>query len=140
MITFIDKIEKEVKRIAPKRSAWQKGVLLYVSDLLEDLRGQDLTVNDLTNLALLDKALLNGAYNWTEYSFAGCSLIYNRDIARRLCTKYELKQTKDGLYDPSLRENWLDVQTRALYQAAMYIRAAVHNINTGRDGKNVKSL
>ena len=135
MITFIDKIEKEVKRIAPKRSAWDKGILLYVSDLLEDLRGQELTVNDLTSLALLDKALLNGADTWSQYSWGGCSLIYNRDIAKRLCTKYELKQTKDGFYDPNIREGWLDVQARALYQAAMYIRAAVHNINTGREGK-----
>ena len=133
MNTFIDRIEKQVKKIAPKKSTWEKGVLLYAMDLLEDLREQDLTVNDLTNFNLLDKALLNGAYNWSQYSYGGCSLIYNRDIARRLCTKYELKQTKDGLYDPNIRENWLDVQARALYQAAMWIRAAVHNINTGRE-------
>ena len=132
MIT-IDKIEKQVKRIAPKRSAWDKGVLLYVSDLLEDLRGQDLTVNDLTSYNLLDKALLNGADTWSQYSWGGCSLIYNRDIARRLCTKYELKQTKDGFYDPNIREGWLDVQTRALYQAACLIHTAAFNINTGRE-------
>lgn len=132
MIT-IDRIEKITKRIAPKKSTWEKGVLMYAMDLLEDLRGIDsLTVNDLTNFNLLDKALLNGADTWSQYSYGGCSLIYNRDIAKRLCTKYELKQTKDGFYDPNIRENWLDVQARALYQAACLIHTAVHKINTGR--------
>lgn len=71
MIT-ITKIEREVKRIAPKKSAWQKGILLYVSDLLQQLRevNEDSTIYeaDLTDVNLLDCLLLAGARDWKQYS------------------------------------------------------------------------
>ena len=42
------------------------------------------------------KALLNGADDWSQYSWGGCSLIYDGDIAERLCTPSELKKTRHG--------------------------------------------
>ena len=126
MIT-IEKLEKEVRKIAPKKSAWDKGILLYVSDLLEGLREDNsIFETDLTNITLLDRLLLNGARDWKQYSYSGCSLCYDKDIAKRLCNKSELIQTDFGNKYPNKNENWLDVQARALYQAAALIHKAVH--------------
>jgi len=72
--------------------------------------------------------MLNGAQNWYQYSWGGCSLIYDRDIAERLCTPSELKRTKNGERRPNQNEEWLDVQARALRQAARKIEAAVDTL------------
>lgn len=103
------------------RSAWDKGVTLYALELLDNIR--DLTAVD--SMRDLQTFLLNGARDWKEYSWGGCSLIYNADIAERLCTPSELQRRKGGKWRPSRYEEWLDVQTRALYQAFRLIcRAA----------------
>ena len=69
------------------------------------------------SMADFEQMLLNGADNWSAYSYGGCSLIWNEDIAKTLCTPSELKRTKNGQNDPNSRETWMDVQARALYQA-----------------------
>lgn len=100
------------------RSAWSKGVKEYAIELLENWSesGYDY-LDELT--------LLNGAANWNEYSWGGCSLIYDADIAARLCTMTEWKRTNEGTSKPNKREEWLDVQARALYQAAHLIMETV---------------
>lgn len=70
------------------RSAWDKGVKVYAIELLEELENIENTDN------ITEKILLNGATNWSEYSWSGCSLIYNDDICERLCTESEKKRTK----------------------------------------------
>ena len=73
----------------------------------------------------LKTELLNGAQDWEQYSWGGCSLIDDSEIAERLCTPSELKTTRNGERKPNRREEWLDVQARALFQAAnRIIRAA----------------
>nr|DAP26633.1 MAG TPA: hypothetical protein [Bacteriophage sp.] len=62
--------------------------------------------------------MLNGAQDWEQYSWGGSALIYDYDIAERLCCPSELKKTRNGERRPNSREEWLDVQARALYQAA----------------------
>ena len=61
--------------------------------------------------------MLNGARDWNAYSWGGSALIYDGDIAERLCTPSELKRTRHGERRPNSREEWLDTQARALYQA-----------------------
>lgn len=103
------------------RSAWDKGVTLYALELLDNLRD----LPEAETRKELETALLNGARNWSEYSWGGCSLIYNSDIAERLCTPSELKRRNGGEWRPSRCEEWLDVQARALSQACRLIcRAA----------------
>lgn len=103
------------------RSAWDKGVTLYALELLDNIRN----LPDVDNRKEIQNALLNGARDWREYSWGGCSLIYNADIAERLCSPSELKRTRGGEWRPNRREEWLDVQARALYQAFRLIcRAA----------------
>ena len=95
-------------------SAWSRGVNQYAIELLQDLEDEN---EDIFANPMLKKQLLNGAGSWREYSEGGCSLIYDGDIAKRLCTPSELKRTDGGRLMPNSRENWIDVQARALFQA-----------------------
>ena len=112
-----------------QRSAWDKGVTAYALDLLDGLQESvDCGALDSADLIApkgLQNALLNGAGSWSEYSWGGCSLIYNSDIAERLCTPSELKKTRNGERRPNSREEWLDTQARALFQAANRIVSRV---------------
>lgn len=113
----IKAIIKELKAESKKaRSYWKKGVIKYALELVEYLPEQ-CNFTDICNATLLKKALLNGAYNWQQYSDGGSALIYDQDIAERLCSPSELKKTRGGERNPNSRENWLDCQARALYQA-----------------------
>lgn len=93
-----------------KESAWFKGVAIYADELRESLADN--------NLPATKENLLNGARDWAQYSYGGCALIYDADIAERLCSPSELKRKKGGELQPNSRETWLDVQARALSQAA----------------------
>jgi hypothetical protein len=105
------------------RSAWGRGVNVYALELLEKLEENRRFNNADEHLRPLEikSDLLNGAKDWSEYSWGGCSLIYDSNIAERLCTPSELKKTRNGERNPNSRESWLDVQARALYQACRRI-------------------
>lgn len=111
-----------IKRIeaTPARSAWEKGVKDYAVMIIERLEKQEITIDDIAK-----KVLLNGAENWECYSYGGCALVYDADIAETLCTPSELRKVtrKDGTIrqNANSRENWLDVQARALFQANILI-------------------
>ena len=111
------------------RSAWDRGVIAYSFELLEELdeaiTGGYVDVDDLASPKLVKKALLNGADSWSTYSWGGCSLIYDNQIAERLCTPSELKKTDHGYKNPNKYEEWLDVQARALRQAAEIAECAL---------------
>lgn len=105
------------------RSAWNRGVQVYALEMLENVPN-----SALSSRSALHRALLNGADNWKEYSCGGCSLVYDTDIASRLCTPSELRKCDGGYNVPNSRENWLDVQARALYQAShLILDSAVYN-------------
>lgn len=104
------------------RSAWNKGVKAYALELLEELPKNV----EYRSIQSLEADLLNGALDWNQYSWGGCSLIYDEDIAKRVCTPSELKKTRNGERRPNSREEWLDTQARALSQAARHICSAVN--------------
>lgn len=113
------------------RSAWGRGVTAYALELLNDLEeaaeGGYIDTDDLTSSRLVDRAMLNGASSWSQYSWGGCSLVYNSDIAERLCCPSELKKTRNGERRPNSREEWLYTQARALSQAAARVRRALRD-------------
>ena len=87
----------------------------YALEMIESAEGE------LASVADLKRELLNGATNWREYSYGGCALIYDADIAERLCSPSEYRKTRQGERAPNARETWLDVQARALGQASSLI-------------------
>ena len=121
------------------RSAWDKGVNLYSLELVDELEeaAADQGRNPAPG-AECRKLMLNGAQNWQRpndeiaawsvYSWGGLSLIYDGDIAERLCTPSELKRTRNGERRPNGQEEWLDVQARALYQASKRVSILYRSI------------
>lgn len=121
----------EIITTAPAHSAWARGVKAYAVELCSSLRdaaayaAETGTPSPLTDRETVRAALLNGARDWSEYSWGGCALIYDGDIAARLCTASELRRTHNGQRNPNPRETWLDVQARALASAAAIVCDAV---------------
>ena len=103
------------------RSAWCKGVKIYAAELLADVEKEDIP----EDYKELKELLLNGVEDWKAYSWGGCSLIFDTQIAARLCNNSEYIKTHGGNKRPNPREEWLDVQARALYQAASLIYAQI---------------
>lgn len=107
-----EEILKGLKKRDFNRSAWDRAVNIYACELLNNI-----DIENISNVAELKEAALNGAKDFKEYSYGGCSLICDEDIARRCCTPSEFKRTKGGQWRPNKSEEWLDVQARALFQA-----------------------
>lgn len=100
------------------RGAWDNAVNAYAVEPVESLDNWD---KQPESVAELREMMLNGAADWQAYSRGGSSLIYNWDIAERLCTPSELRRLtrKDGtLNDRPRGVHLLDHQARAPYQAA----------------------
>ena len=115
-----------LQSIPAGRSAWERGVHTYATELVESLDDSA----DLSNWNLLDKAILNGASDWQQYSEGGCALVYDADIAERVCSPSELKRCKGGERNPNARETWIDCQARALFQASRLVHRAFRKANT----------
>ena len=120
---------KEMQKIRKRlvafkaRSAWDKGVKEIAEGLLDkyeeivrDREGSD-PVPPLT-----EKIVLNSANSWEQYCYGGCAMIYDREIAKTLCTPSELRRTDFGRKAPNARETWMDVQVRAHVQAWVLIK------------------
>ena len=109
------------------RSAWSRGVQAYAVELVEDLDDSA----DLSNEVMLQKELLNGASSWRQYSEGGAALCYDADIAERLCSPSAVKRSKWGMLPPNSRENWIEVQARALWQAHKIVEKAWRKLEGG---------
>lgn len=113
----------KLNKLTP-RSAWSRAVVSDAVDLVDSLNCSEFP----NNWEELKKLLLNGAADWSEYSYGGCALVYNGDIAKHYCTPSELRRvTRKGgniAERANAQENWLDVQARALRQAAFLIKEA----------------
>lgn len=122
---LVKNVKDEVRRMS-FGSAWKRGVQGYALGMLEDL-DPDLDLRP----GRTERALLNGAHDWAEYSWAGCALVYDEDIAKAVCTPGELARTRGGRLGPNEAEEWLDVQARACFQACELVKTVVE----GEDGR-----
>lgn len=145
-MTNIEKLYQSIEN-EKQRSAWSKGVTEYALELVEQL-GEQIRDGyfdelDLSDPKKVQAALLNGARDWQRpdneyaswsvYSWGGSALIYDGDIAKRLCTPSELKKTRYGERRPNSREEWLDTQARALYQAARRVCRHIKTLEQSGD-------
>ena len=116
-MAIYDKITAELEA-RKDRSAWDRGVNVYALELVEELKERaEYEGRNPESEKECREWMLNGAQNWGQYSWGGSALIYNSDIAERLCCPSELKKTRNGERRPNSREEWLDTQARALFQA-----------------------
>lgn len=134
MAQIKNELQKEIGR-----SAWRRGVLSYAWELIDNVEQHynyiGLREHDVISIRELKDYTLNGADNWDDYSWGGCSFIYDTDIAKMLCNPTELKKTDNGRRRPNKDEQWLDVQARALKQAAHLIASIAYRI----DAKGVQA-
>lgn len=131
-LTVVCRLIETSIRVDAGRSAWAKGVAEYALGLIEELETNIhdgyVSASVFANVAELEKAMLNGAKNWKQYSESGCAFCYDHQIAKRLCAPWELRKTDYGRKDPNPRESWIDVQSRALYQAFQMVKNAIPNM------------
>ena len=126
----LDKVAAELEA-HKDRSAWGRGVNAYALELLEELRERAAYEGRNPEPGKECREwMLNGAQDWAQYSWGGSSLIYDGDIAERLCTPSELKKTRNGERRPNSREEWLDTQARALNQACNRVSRLYRSIVT----------
>lgn len=118
-----------------EKSAWGRGVNVYALEMLDDLeiaeKGGFFDAARILEPRYLRSALLNGADSWNQYSWGGSSLNYNSDICERLCAPWEIRKTRCGERRPNSREEWLDTQARALFQAANRVARAARECVEG---------
>lgn len=120
-MTNIEKIKSTIEN-HKCRSAWDKGVSSYALEILDTVEERmNYEGHEPHTIDELKDYMLNGAETWQRSSWGGCYEIYDVDIAKRLCTPSELKKTNNGERRPNSQEEWLDVQARALLQAARRI-------------------
>lgn len=126
----LDKVAAELEA-HKDRSAWGRGVNAYALELVEELRERAAYEGRNPEPGKECREwMLNGAQDWNQYSWGGSSLIYDGDIAERLCTPSELKKTRHGERRPNSREEWLDTQARALTQACNRVARIYRSIVT----------
>lgn len=123
----VSKLLNEIEKLNC-RSYWNKGVKAYAIDMVKSIEYKK-EVSD----RFIKSDLLNGAHDWNQYSEGGCALIYDKDIAERLCTPSELKKLtrSDGSMKdrPNKRETWIQCKARALFQACELVSNIVSNAN-----------
>ena len=126
----LDKVAAELEA-HKDRSAWGRGVNAYALELVEELRERaEYEGRNPEPGKECREWMLNGAQDWAQYSWGGSSLIYDGDIAERLCTPSELKKTRHGERRPNSQEEWLDTQARALTQACDRVARVYRSIVT----------
>lgn len=121
---YVETNEIAGRGINGRRSAWDRGLVSYVYQLLDNglMTSERVAAPAPDHITRqLAAWLMGGADSWREYSYGGCAIICDDEIARTLCAPWELRRTRDGARRPNSRETWLDVQARALGQAAVWI-------------------
>ncbi|MGM9969466.1 MAG: hypothetical protein ACI35S_03615, partial [Anaeroplasma sp.] len=122
---IMEKINVKLKQISldrfeASRSAWNKAVSKYMYMIVNHLddKSWDEFLSNSNEYCVknLQTFLLNGARDWYQYSWGGCALIYDVDIAQTLAPKSQWNKKK-----PNAHEQWLDAQARALHQAYLNI-------------------
>lgn len=119
MQRLIADIQNEIAN-HPARSAWEKGVRGYAKELFDSFIENRRLSDDTRIGKITERDLMNGAESWEQFSYGGCAEVYDGNICKRLCSPSEQKKTKGG--ELKLHgEEWLDLQAKALRQAAQIV-------------------
>lgn len=86
------------------RSKWDHGVKDTALALLDSLDMPETVLPD--HFGSRRALLLNGADNWREYSYSGCALVCNVDIAARFFTQSEMRRYMADGHDASMGVPW----------------------------------
>lgn len=116
-----NELEKQQKQA---RGTYQKAIFEYAFELCDNIADNYIsTAEDLEHLESipnLKERALNGASDWSQYSWGGCSLCYNYDILTRLFCKSIVKKYENA--DSIRGRHLLDYQANALAKAFAKIK------------------
>ena len=119
---YTEELRKLVEEI-PNTSAYKRGIKKYADELLDNLEEMARIYKRLPkDENELESWLLKGARNWGDYSWRGYSLIYDSQIAERLCTPSEFRKKDGGRLAPSRYKTWFVEQSEALCHAYLRIK------------------
>lgn len=153
-IILLVSIYNELYHRQPKRGQWAKAVnedarsmiavLIEEADDREPITNADDLTADALNLPRDNDWITKGKkgseklWKLTKYSSeGGCFLCYNSQIAERYSNPTELKRSNGGVKDPNRRESWIDVQTRAIYQAIILILDIYEEVKARYDAEPI---
>ena len=116
-----NKLETEQEKA---RGTYQKAICEYAFELCDNIADNYITTADelehLESITNLKERALNGASDWTQYSWGGCSLCYDYDILARLFCKSIVKKYENS--DSVRGRHLLDWQACALSKAFCKIK------------------
>ena len=118
----VNETYKNIEAEFKPRSKWGHGVKDTALALLDSLDMPETVLPD--HFGSRRTLLLNGADNWRDYSYSGCALVYDVDIAARFFTPSEMRRYMADGHDASMAfhgESMLDLQARALRQTECVI-------------------
>lgn len=111
-----NKLNEEEKKA---RGTYNKAICQYAFELVDNIADNYITTPEelkhLENITNLKERALNGASDWGQYSWGGCSLCYNYDILSRLFCKSIVKKYENA--DSVKGRHLLDWQACALSKA-----------------------
>ena len=111
-----NKLEEEQKHA---RGTYQKAIYQYAFELVDNVADNYTSTAEelehLENITNLKERALNGASDWSKYSWGGCSLCYNYDILSRLFCPSIVKKYENA--DSVRGRHLLDYQAAALAKA-----------------------
>lgn len=122
----IQAVVNEVEK-AKERSAWSKGVKEYALEMLGQFEEwREFNESEGAPAPELDeRTALNGAQDWSAWSYGGCGLCYDCYIAERLCTPSELRRVAGGAKAPGIGVTWCDIEAIAARHAWSMILHAI---------------
>lgn len=121
---YLSDMRAYISKTEQKRGQWNKTMAYYADFLLDsyiDICKWYADQNEAIPALSLD-TVLNGALGWHQYSYGGCALVYDGDIAKTVFTPAQFTKWEQGRKVTD--EPMLDIQARALAAGWMVLKSA----------------
>lgn len=121
---YISDMRAYISETERKRGQWNKSTAYYADFLLDSYieickwRADQNEAIPPLSLELV----LNGASGWHQYSYSGCALVYDSDIAKVVFTPAQFAKWEQGRKVTA--EPLLDIQARALAAGWRVLKSA----------------
>lgn len=121
---YLSDLRTYISETERKRGQWNKATAYYADFLLDsyiEICKWYADQNEAIPALSLD-TVLNGASGWHQYSYGGCALVYNGDIAKVVFTPAQFAKWEQGRKVTA--EPLLDIQARALAAGWRVLKSA----------------
>lgn len=126
---YLSDMRAYISKTEQKRGQWNKTMAYYADFLLDsyiDICKWRADQNEAIPALSLD-VVLDGALGWNQYSYGGCALVYDGDIAKTVFTPAQFTKWQQGRKVTA--EPLLDIQARALDAGWRVLKSAQRYAN-----------